>query len=339
MDEQKRFFWIKLKTDFFQEDSPIDFLLSQKNGSEYVVLYIKLCLMTANGNGRLQKQIGEMIVPYDVDKIARDMKYFSRDTVIVALELYKKLGLVYQELDGTLVIANHTALVGSESASRDAIKKRNQRQRAKEIAAIEEREGDKGGTNCLTEYRDKSIEIRDKRLETREQSLDTRYQSTDNSNQSANADVICETQSVSLDVKEVAEAWNDLQGLGIKPVSKMSASSTRYKALSARIREHGKDKVLEAIENIKASNFLQGMNDKGWVITFDWFVKPNNFVKVLDGNYSNRVTREQEKKGDDRYDGIKSWAIKNGLNTGEGSVVGDNNNSENSVSDKGFFGF
>ena len=119
----------------------------------------------------------------------------------------------------------------------------------------------------------------------------------------------------------------------------MSASSTRYKALSARIREHGKDKVLEAIENIKASNFLQGMNDKGWVITFDWFVKPNNFVKVLDGNYSNRVTREQEKKGDGRYDGIKSWAIKNGLNTGEGSVVDNSNDSENSVSDKGFFGF
>lgn len=119
----------------------------------------------------------------------------------------------------------------------------------------------------------------------------------------------------------------------------MITTCTRYKSLSARIREHGKDKVLEAIENIKASNFLQGMNDKGWVITFDWFVKPNNFVKVLDGNYSNRVTREQEKKGDDRYDGIKSWAIKNGLNTGEGSVVGDSNDSENSVSDKGFFGF
>ena len=120
--EDKRFFWIKLKTDFFQEDSPIDFLLSQANGSEYVVLYIKLCLMTANGSGKLQRKIGEMIIPYDVDKITRDMKYFSRDTVIVALELYKKLGLIYQELDGTLVIAHHSALVGSESASREAIK-------------------------------------------------------------------------------------------------------------------------------------------------------------------------------------------------------------------------
>ena len=22
-----------------------------------------------------------------------------------------------------------------------------------------------------------------------------------------------------------------------------------------------------------------------WVITFDWFIKPNNFIKVLEGNY------------------------------------------------------
>lgn len=181
----------------------------------------------------------------------------------------------------------------------------------------------------------------DKDLDTRYKSIDTdsetRYKS--NTNNSQSDDVTCETQSVSLDIKEIAEAWNELQSLGIKPISKMAASSARYRKLSARIREHGKDKVLSAIEQIKVSNFLQGLNDRGWAITFDWFVMPNNFVKVLDGNYSNRVTREQEKKGDDRYDGIKSWAIKNGLNTGEGSVVGDNNNSENSVSDKGFFGF
>lgn len=145
MDEQRDSSGSSLKPISSKKIVRLIFYFRRKMVAKYVVLYIKLCLMTANGNGRLQKQIGEMIVPYDVDKIARDMKYFSRDTVIVALELYKKLGLVYQELDGTLVIANHTALVGSESASRDAIKKRNQRQRAKEIAAIEEREGDNEG--------------------------------------------------------------------------------------------------------------------------------------------------------------------------------------------------
>ena len=32
-----------------------------------------------------------MIIPYDSDKIAGDTKYFSKDTVIVGMELFKKL--------------------------------------------------------------------------------------------------------------------------------------------------------------------------------------------------------------------------------------------------------
>ena len=46
--------------------------------------------------------------------------------------------------------------------------------------------------------------------------------------------------------------------------------------------------MLTAIEKIKSSDFLCGKGGKGWVITFDWFVKPNNFIKVLEGNYDNK---------------------------------------------------
>ena len=44
---------------------------------------------------------------------------------------------------------------------------------------------------------------------------------------------------------------------------------------------------MKAIEKIKGSSFLQGKSKsrRPWVITFDWFVLPNNFPKVLDGNY------------------------------------------------------
>lgn len=107
------YYWIKLKTDFFENDA-IDFLLEQTNGSDYVALYLKLCTMVANTNGQLLKQIGEMIIPYDVKRIARDTKFFSEDTVIVALELYKKLGLIYQHEDGVLEIVNFNNMIGSE---------------------------------------------------------------------------------------------------------------------------------------------------------------------------------------------------------------------------------
>ena len=109
-----KYYWIKLKTDFFDRDE-IDFLLSQENGCEYIVLYQMLCLMVANTNGKLVKEMNEIIVPYDVKKIVRDTKYFTFDTVTIALELYKKLGLVYTDDNGCLFIDNYNDMVGCES--------------------------------------------------------------------------------------------------------------------------------------------------------------------------------------------------------------------------------
>ena len=168
MSDTKRFYWIKLKTNFFSRED-IDFLLSQKNGAENVVLYQMLCLSTANNNGRLESKIGEVLVPYNAEKIVRDCKYFDIDTVNVAMALYKKLGLIYEEAqDGVLRIADYYELVGSESATRDAIKKREYRLKQKKDLLE-----DNKGTKCPTEYRDKSLEYRDIRdIDNRDKSLD-----------------------------------------------------------------------------------------------------------------------------------------------------------------------
>lgn len=116
MAESKRYYWIKLKTEFF--DLPtIDWLLSQKNGCEYIVLYQMLCLKTANNNGAMANSIGEMLIPYDIEKIVRDTKYFDFDTVTVALELFKKLGLIYQADNNVLHISGIDEMVGSETSS------------------------------------------------------------------------------------------------------------------------------------------------------------------------------------------------------------------------------
>ena len=42
MAEKKRYYWIRLKDSFMTGDE-IDFLMSQKNGAEYVVLYQMDC--------------------------------------------------------------------------------------------------------------------------------------------------------------------------------------------------------------------------------------------------------------------------------------------------------
>lgn len=128
MEKTKRYYWIKLKTDFFNL-AEIDFLLSQKDGCQYIVLYQMLCLQTANNNGELASRVGEMIIPYDPDKIARDTKYFSKDTVIVAMELFIKLNLIYTDDGIYLKIAGFENMVGSETGW--AKQKREQREKQK----------------------------------------------------------------------------------------------------------------------------------------------------------------------------------------------------------------
>ena len=89
------------------------------------------------------------------------------------------------------------------------------------------------------------------------------------------------------EIKTIMDAWNELQSYGVRPVSRMTTKSQRYEMLSARIREYSAAEVLCAIENIKNSDFLLGRKTD-FMITFDWFVRPNNFSKVFSGNYINR---------------------------------------------------
>lgn len=163
----KRFYWIKLKTNFFEQDA-IDFLLSQPNGSDYIALYLKLCTMTANTNGQLATQIGEILIPYDAQKIARDTKYFSVDTVVVAMELFKKLGLIYESSNNILQISEYENMVGSSKMDEHTKRLNAERQRRfKENQKQKMLESNVTVTHGVTlkdnaENRDKSIEIRDK---------------------------------------------------------------------------------------------------------------------------------------------------------------------------------
>ena len=86
--------------------------------------------------------------------------------------------------------------------------------------------------------------------------------------------------------------WNTLEKFGIKPVLKLGKGTQRESWLIARLKSYTEDDFMKAIDNIRHSKFLQGGSRKGWVITFDWFIRPNNFPKVLEGNYNDAGTKE-----------------------------------------------
>lgn len=105
------------------------------------------------------------------------------------------------------------------------------------------------------------------------------------------------------EVAQVVEAWNSL---GLSQVKKIVPGSDRDKQLKKRISDYGIDEVLRAIENVRESEFLKGGGEKGWTIQFDWFISPNNFAKVLEGNYAK--SREKKNELDQKLDAIRRWA-------------------------------
>lgn len=102
---------------------------------------------------------------------------------------------------------------------------------------------------------------------------------------------------VQKDKKTIINNWNELK---INPIRNIKPNTNRHKLLALRIKEYGLREVLEAIRNINESKFLKGENNKNWSITFDWFIKPNNFIKVLENNYKDKGEKPDAKTNDEK---------------------------------------
>ena len=98
-------------------------------------------------------------------------------------------------------------------------------------------------------------------------------------------------------IEQILNAWNKMaQRTGIKALTKLTPGSNRYKWLVARVLEYGVDDVIKAIDIIPDCTFLL---EKGF-FNFEWFVRPSNFPKVLEGNYldpnkKNRLLEAKQK--------------------------------------------
>jgi hypothetical protein len=67
-----------------------------------------------------------------------------------------------------------------------------------------------------------------------------------------------------------------------------SLNDTRIRQLKARIKQYGREKVLEAFLAVGKSQFLLNGNDNWAGVTFDWIIKSSNFLKIIEGNYTDK---------------------------------------------------
>lgn len=301
MSIPKKYYWLKLKENFFEEDT-IAWLEEQENGKDYCLFYLKLCLKSLGTNGFLIRTVGEFLMPYD-EKTLSKLTNTDTDTVIVSMELFKKIGLIEILESGEIHLKQMKELIGKDT------------DKAKMMRRVRAKEKKKGnivtqtlpkrypnvtqtGNNVtqMLPYIEKEIEL--------EKDIDIELDKEKESTLSIEIDT-------SVPFADIQVQWNNIESLNkIKLITEK-----RKKNLKARIEEHNIESIFEVMNSINKSKFLKGANDKNWKVTFDWvFGSPNNFVKILEGNYKSKTNEP------DWYDEHKKEVTAAGQNKAEEKV-------------------
>ena len=129
--DAKRFFWLKLKEDFF-DDETIKYIEEQENGIKYSNFYLKLCLKSIRYNGKLIRLVGETLIPYDVKSLSR-LTGVDCDTVRFAMQLFAKIGLVKVLESGEIYMSQIEEMIGSETDKAALMRRMRAKKKSVEI--------------------------------------------------------------------------------------------------------------------------------------------------------------------------------------------------------------
>lgn len=267
--DEKRYYWLKLKDDFFQSRK-MKKLRKVAGGDTYTIIYLKLQLLSINNDGVIEFEGTDEDIFHqlslDIDEEIDDIK------MTVAFCTTNDLIEVQQD---DLFLSDVPNLIGSEAASTRRSRKHRQRKALEAEAEQQEALKSNGqalqcntrATRCNTEI-EKEIDI-ERRDRDKSKKDDEAWQA------------------------QIMDTWNQLDK-NIPRIQSLNPNTNRYRLIKARINENGLDKVLGAIGSINQSPFLQGYVTD-FVISFDWFIKPNNFIKVLEGNYKDKDVENKQK--------------------------------------------
>ena len=126
MAESARFYWLKLKRDFFKRHD-IRIIEAMPNGKEYILFYLKLLCESVDHDGHLR--FNDQI-PYSPEMLAT-ITNTNVDVVKSAINIFTQLGMMDIFDDGTYFMNEVERMIGSASNTDGANRVRRYREKQK----------------------------------------------------------------------------------------------------------------------------------------------------------------------------------------------------------------
>jgi len=118
LDVGKRYYWLKLKRDFFKRHD-IQIIESMPNGKDYVLFYLKLLVESIDHEGELRFSD---TIPYN-EQMLSTITNTNVDIVHRAMEIFQSLNLVEVLDNQTIYMEETKKMVGSECWSAERVRR------------------------------------------------------------------------------------------------------------------------------------------------------------------------------------------------------------------------
>ena len=142
MEDNKKFYWLKLKKDFFKRHD-IRIVEDMPNGKDYILFYLKLLVESVDHEGALR--FSESI-PYNEQMLAT-ITNTNVDLVRSAMQVFTNLNMIEVLDDDTIYMTEVMKMIGSAADNDNA----NRQRRFREKKKSEKLESVTKCNGCVTE--------------------------------------------------------------------------------------------------------------------------------------------------------------------------------------------
>lgn len=253
MAEVKKYFWLKLKRDFFKRHD-IQIIESMPNGKDYILFYLKLLCESVDheGNLRFSEQI-----PYNEQMLAT-ITNTNPDIVKSAIQVFTELHMMEILDDGTLYMNEVEKMLGcntQDEHTRESTRLRVQRYRDRQ-KALPQAEKRYSNVTCNGE-----IELEKEKDLEKESEIEIEKET------------------------DYAAILSLYHSICVSYPHCPSLTSSHIQRLDNLLQTYSIEDFKTMFQKAEQSSFLKGNNERKWSACLGWMIKDNNMQKILAGEY------------------------------------------------------
>lgn len=264
MSGTKKYYWLKLKEDFFNQKY-VKALRRLPDGDCLTIIYLKMQLLTLNTSGRLPF---EHIMPNCESEIALTIDE-DENKVRFAIEALINMGVIEKSDNDDLYLLCMSEVIGSESDSAKRVREFRKRSKALQCNEKATTETDKETDTDIDKETD-----------------------TENTLLSVGTD-----SGEPINYKNIVSLFNEIC-VSLPKIKNLSDNRKRNIKKANEILNGDFENFFRKVES---SDFLTGRKGTWNGACFDWIIKPQNLIKIIEGNYNNKEHPQSRNTGSGYY--------------------------------------